>query len=157
MAGLWIRTAAGGLRAGRGLAGAMSTFACAAAVACSGGPAEDFLSRRCVDVLRYRRADLESISVEHVTRRQESRTLIFQATGPGGLRVTDRISCRFAPRDPWDLESATIGQRPLSTNEVALVNAELLLIDLSRHPERLRRDDGSKQSRPAGAETRAPS
>lgn len=134
----------------RGLAGSLGCLAVAGlALACAEPWAGDVHVARCLQVLRYRMPELTAISVEGVTRGPRLRTLRFRAdTGDDAAvapTVRDRITCRFAPGDPWSLAGAAIGNHALSPGEVTLVNAELLLLDLSENPERL----GSRPPSPA--------
>jgi hypothetical protein len=103
--------------------------------------AGDTLVERCVEVIQYRQPDLREIDVVGVERAPGSSalTLEFEAVSdPSGPRVESRIDCGFDSAGRWTLERVAIGGRALTEAEIALVNSELLLRDLSRNPERLR-------------------
>jgi hypothetical protein len=103
--------------------------------------AGDTLVERCVEVIEYRHPELREIDVVGVEREPGSSalTLEFEAVSePSGPRVASRIDCGFDPSGRWTLERVAIGGRALNEAEIALVNSELLLRDLSRNPERLR-------------------
>lgn len=156
-------TRGSGLRRARrgpsGLSGAAGALAAGLVMAaCSGNGGGDAWAEHCVAVLRYRMPDLTSISVETVTHGPRVCSVAFEASAEAGRtapRLRDRITCRFSPDDPWSLASAAIGERELSPEEIALVNAELLLTDLSRHPERLGRDASQADASPPDARSPA--
>jgi hypothetical protein len=100
----------------------------------------DPLVERCVEVIHYRHPTLRDIDIVAVQSEPETRsvTLDFEALSePSDAEVSSRISCDFEATDRWSLEGISVGGRALTEAEVALVNSELLLRDLSRNPERL--------------------
>jgi hypothetical protein len=102
------------------------------------GPA-DALARRCVDVLRFRHAGLADLRVREAPGRvADARTLVFEGVlAESGARIESRITCVFAPGERYSLARIEVAGRSLTEAEVALVNSELLLRDLSENPERL--------------------
>jgi len=101
----------------------------------------DTFVERCVEVIQYRHPELQEIDVVGVERRLGSNAVMleFEAVAdPSGPRVASQIECGFDPEGRWTLEQIAIGGRALTQAEIALVNSELLLRDLSRNPERLR-------------------
>jgi hypothetical protein len=127
------------MRACRGLA-----FAGLAALAsaCAPGEPRDLLVERCSEVIQYRQPSLRDVAIVGVLRGPgtSSVTLDFEARAePSGAPMSNRIACDFDPADRWSLERIRIGERALTEAEVALVNSEFLLRDLSRSPQRLGR------------------
>jgi hypothetical protein len=110
-----------------------------AGAACMSG--DDPLVERCTEVIAYKLPSLEDIEIVAVERDLDASavTLDFEATEPepSQAEISSRIACDFEPSDRWALESIEIGGRALTETEVALVNSELFLRDLSRSPERL--------------------
>ncbi len=105
---------------------------------CSGEPARDALTSRCLDALRYH-APLESLQVEEASLdpRQRSVQIRYASTpSPLGARIPGRILCRHAEGNRWTLERVSVDGRELSRSALTLVNASLLLQDLARNPER---------------------
>ncbi len=103
--------------------------------------AGDTLVERCVEVVRYVDPGLREIDVVGVDRSPGSSalTLEFEAVSdPSGPPIASRIDCGFDSQGRWTLERIAIDGRALTEAEIALVNSELLLRDLSRNPERLR-------------------
>ena len=65
-------------------------------------------------------------------------SLAFEArVEPSGAEVKSRIACEFEPSDRWSLVAVQIDGHQLTDAELALVNSEFLLRDLSESPERL--------------------
>lgn len=129
-------------------------LACGAslAVGCSTERGADSLAERCLYVLEYRQPTLSEVDVIGTTRSaiETALTLHFEATAePASEPVADYIFCSFEPEERWLLQRVVIGDRELSTAELALVNAELLLRDLVRNPQRLSRKE---PQRPSGDE-----
>ena len=127
------------------------TLACGAslAVGCSAGRGADSLAERCLYVLEYRQPALSEVDVIDTTRSatEAALTLHFEATAePASKPIADYIFCSFEPEKRWLLQRVVIGDRELSTAEIALVNAELLLRDLVRDPQRLSRNETSPQA-----------
>jgi hypothetical protein len=107
--------------------------------ACGGGP-RDLLVERCGEVVQYRDASLRDIEILKVERGPgvSAVTLAYQARAePSREQVRSRIACEFEPTDRWSLVAVRIDGHELTEAELALVNSELLLRDLSRSPERL--------------------
>ena len=112
------------------------------AAACGPGGARDLLVDRCTEVIHYRHPSLSEVAILAVERGPGASdvTLDFEALAEAsGAKITSRIACAFEPSDRWTLARIEIGGRALTEAELALVNAELLLRDLSRSPERLGR------------------
>ena len=102
------------------------------------GPA-DALARRCAEVLRFRHAGLGELRVsETPSRAADQRTLAFEGVLPDtGARIASEITCVFEPGERYSLARIAVAGRDLTEAELALVNSELLLRDLSENPERL--------------------
>ena len=67
---------------------------------CSGEPARDALTSRCLDALRYH-APLESLEVEEASldpRRRSVQIRYASTPSPLGARIPGRILCRHANR-----------------------------------------------------------
>ena len=114
------------------------------AVGCSTGRDADSLAERCLYVLEYRQPALSEVNVIDTTRSvtEAALTLYFEATAePASEPIADYIFCSFEPEERWLLQRVVIGDREFSTAELALVNAELLLRDLVRNPQRLSRNE----------------
>lgn len=110
--------------------------------ACWLGGGRDLLVERCTEVIHYRHPALRELVVIDVLRGPGASavTLEFEALAePSGEQVSSRIACEFEGGEPWALERIQIDGRALTEAEIVLVNAELLLRDLSRSPERLER------------------
>jgi hypothetical protein len=127
----------------RGGAGRLASVALAIAAGLLGacgpeGPA-DALAQRCVEVLRFRHKGLDDLRVrEAPARAAGARTLDFDGVVPDtGARIASRITCEFEPGERYSLARIEVAGRSLTEAEVALVNSELLLRDLSENPERL--------------------
>jgi hypothetical protein len=100
----------------------------------------DTLVDRCIEVIRYRHPSFQEIGVTGVERSPGTNriSLEFEAVSdPSGPPINSYIECGFDAEGRWTLEAVAIGGRALPESEVALVNSELLLLDLSRNPERL--------------------
>jgi hypothetical protein len=109
-------------------------------LACARGEPSDFLAERCIDVLRFRLPPFEELRWRALPAARAVRTLGFEGQFESGPpRVADTVTCVFEDGEPWRLERVAIGDRWLTEGEVALVNSELLLRDLSEHPQRLQR------------------
>jgi len=108
------------------------------AVACA--PGIDPFSERCLEALAYREpahGEIEATS----SRPGPSGTAVairYLATAASGAEQPQQITCEFQPGERWRFHRITLSHRALSEAELALVNAEFLLRDLDRHPERFR-------------------
>ena len=112
------------------------------ALACASGSGPDILVDRCTYVLEYRQPSLENLDVTVANREPSASmlTLRYDAVrAPEKSPVSDLIHCAFDPENQWILERAVIGDREFSDMEITLVNAELLLFDLIRYPQRFER------------------
>lgn len=131
----------------RGRLEGIFALACGASLAagCTSGGDTESLVERCLYVLEYRQPALSDVNVTKAFRSagRAALTLHFEAAAePDGEPVADATFCAFEPEERWLLQRAVIGDRELSAAELALVNAELLLRDLVRNPQRLgRRED----------------
>ena len=131
-------------------------LACGAslAVGCSAGRGADSLAERCLYVLEYRQPAWSEVNVIDTRRStaEATLTLRFEATAePASEPIADYIFCSFEPEERWLLQRVVIGDRELSETELTLVNAELLLRDLSRNPQRLSRNAIPVAKRVTGA------
>jgi hypothetical protein len=125
---------------GEPLRSALLALGVALLCGCAPQWAGDTLVERCVEVVRYVDPDLREIDVVGVDRAPGSSalTLEFEALSePSGPRIASWIDCGFDSQGRWTLERIVLGGRELNEAEIALVNSELLLRDLSRNPERL--------------------
>ncbi|MDH5306228.1 MAG: hypothetical protein OEW02_03520 [Myxococcales bacterium] len=126
----------------RSAAGLALACGMALAAGCSAGGARDVLVDRCLYVLEYREPSLRQVDVVEMRRSPpgSALTLRFQAVAEATReQVSDHIFCAFESDERWLLERVVIGDRELSSSEMVLVNAELLLLDLSQNPQRLSR------------------
>jgi len=121
---------------------AILVWATTLASGCASGSRPDILVDRCTYVLEYRHPSLDDLDVSIADRRPGAPALTLRYSAveaPERNPVTDLIHCAFDPEDQWVLERAVIGDREFSQMEITLVNAELLLFDLSRYPQRFER------------------
>lgn len=119
---------------------ALAGFAAVLLLGCGPSGPRDLLVERCREVIAYRNPALRDIAILDARRGPGSGavTLEFEAHAEAtDSTVSSRITCDFEPGDRWTLVRIEIGGRQLTEAEVALVNSELLLRDLSRSPERL--------------------
>lgn len=124
------------------------------AAGCVTDRAPDVLAERCIDVLEYRQSALSDVEVIGARRNAAGTALTVHyeaTTEPAGEPISDLIFCAFEPEERWELERVVIGDRELSETELTLVNAELLLRDLSRNPQRLSRNAIPVADRVTGA------
>jgi hypothetical protein len=116
-----------------------TSCALALGAACLPG-SPDPLVERCTEVIGYRSPGLRDISIEEVEHGPDAHavSLRFEARDEGAdAKLESRIACAFDPADRWSLVAVTLDGRKLTDAEVALVNSEFLLRDLSESPERL--------------------
>jgi hypothetical protein len=107
--------------------------------ACLPGP-RDLLVERCTEVIAYRSPGLRSISIEEIERGPGPHEVALQFEAhdvAADEEFASRIACRFDPENRWSLVAVKLDGRDLTDAEVALVNSEFLLRDLSESPERL--------------------
>jgi hypothetical protein len=100
------------------------------------------LVERCTYVLAYRQPSLENLDVTIANRKPNASMLTLRYSAvraPEKNPVSDFIYCAFDPEDQWILQRVVIGDREFSEMEITLVNAELLLFDLIRYPQRFER------------------
>ncbi len=114
-----------------------------AVLGCAPSAPPDRLALLCADVLDLHHLSLADPRWRVASRRGTERTLHFEARRPDGVPVTDTIRCVFEQGEPWRLERGVIGGHILTEAEVALVNSDLLLRDLSEKPEA---PDGSRRA-----------
>jgi len=99
----------------------------------------DPLSERCLQALEYLEPNhgeiegMESYAGPSGTA-IAIRTVTVGATGAGLAQLT---TCEFEAGERWRFTRMSLQGHALSEAELALVNAEFLLRDLDRHPERL--------------------
>jgi hypothetical protein len=116
-----------------------AAFLCAAVSACSGG-AGDELVERCTDVIGYRNPTWKNVEIRDVRRGPGANAVEFGFEAidePSGAKMASRIACEFQPGDRWSLVGVRLDGQPLTDAQLALVNSEFLLRDLSESPERL--------------------
>jgi hypothetical protein len=107
--------------------------------ACSGG-SRDLLVERCTDVIHYRNPTWKDVDIRDIHRGPGANAVEFgfeAVDEPSGARMASRIACEFEASDRWSLVSVRLDGRALTDAELALVNSEFLLRDLSESPERL--------------------
>jgi hypothetical protein len=100
----------------------------------------DLLVERCTEVISYRSPDLRSISIEEVEKGPGANEVALQYEAHDAAteqKLVSRIACEFDPANRWSLVAVKLDGRELTDAEVALVNSEFLLRDLSESPERL--------------------
>jgi hypothetical protein len=104
---------------------------------CSWGAPRDPLADRCLQVLRWQEPSLRDVGLADARVDPDRRavTLSYE-TGRLAGSARGQIRCGYEARDGWRLESIRVGGEDLSEAAVALVNAELLLRDLSQNPQR---------------------
>jgi hypothetical protein len=105
--------------------------------ACS--PALDPLSERCLQALEYREpahGDIE-ITESYPSPSGTTVAIRYVEEDDSGSELPQTFTCEFGAGGPWSFIRITLLGRELSEAELALVNAEFLLRDLGRHPERL--------------------
>lgn len=125
------------MRPGRGIA--FAGLVVALGSACLPGP-RDLRVERCTEVITYRSPELQGISIEEIERGPGPHevSLRFAAHDVAAdAEFASRIACRFDPANRWSLVAVNLDGRELTDAEVALVNSEFLLRDLSESPERL--------------------
>ena len=105
--------------------------------ACS--PTLDPLSERCLQVLEYREPAHGDIETTESYPGPSGATvaLHYVEETASGTELPQMITCEFEAGGPWSFTRITLLGREFSQAELALVNAEFLLRDLNRHPERL--------------------
>ena len=116
----------------------LAALVCALGSACSGG-SRDELVERCTDVIHDRNPTWKDVAIRDV-RRGPANTVEFgfeAVDEPSGAKMASRIGCDFQPGDHWSLVGVRMDGRALTEAELALVNSEFLLRDLSESPERL--------------------
>jgi len=102
-------------------------------------PPLDPLSERCLQALDYRdpaHGDIETIH-SHPIPGGETVAIRYLEETESETERPQRFTCDFGEDGPWTFTRITLQERELSEAELALVNAEFLLRDLDRHPERL--------------------
>lgn len=112
---------------------------CALASACSGGSGDE-LVERCKDVIGYRNPTWKDVAIRDVRRGPGANAVEFgfeAVDEPSGAKMASRIACEFEPGDRWSLVGVRLDGQPLTEAQLALVNSEFLLRDLSESPERL--------------------
>jgi len=117
----------------------LAALICALGAACSGGSG-DLLVERCTDVIRYRNPTWKDVEIRDLHRGPGANAVEFgfeAVDDPSGARMASRIACEFEPGDRWSLVGVRLDGRVLTEAELALVNSEFLLRDLSEKPERL--------------------
>jgi hypothetical protein len=104
--------------------------------ACS--PTLDPLSERCVQALEYREPDHGDIEAAESYRSPSGAgvAIRYVEETDSGLALPQMITCEFEVGERWRFTRINLRGRELSEAELALVNAEFLLRDLDRHPER---------------------
>jgi hypothetical protein len=122
--------------------------------ACS--PALDPLSERCLEALEYREPAHSGIeSAESYSSPGGTTVAIrYLEETDSGSELPQLFTCKFGADGPWSFTRITLRGRELSETELALVNAEFLLRDLDRHPERLS-DERAAPGAPAPLEVAA--
>ena len=119
----------------------LAALALALGSACSGG-SRDELVERCTDVIHYRNPTWKDVEIRDVRRGPGASTVEFgfeAVDEPSGAKMASRIACEFEPGDRWSLVGVRMDGQQLTDAELALVNSEFLLRDLSEKPERLGR------------------
>jgi hypothetical protein len=98
----------------------------------------DPLSERCLQALEYREPAHGDIEVTKTHPRPSGAAVAvrYVETTDSGAELPRMITCAFEASERWSFTRITLLGRDLSEAEVALVNAEFLLRDLDRHPER---------------------
>jgi hypothetical protein len=117
----------------------LAALVCAVASACSGG-SRDLVVERCTDVIHYRNPTWKDVSIRDVRRGPGANAVEFgfeAVDEPSGAKMASRIACEFEPSDRWSLVGVRLDGQQLTEAELALVNSEFLLRDLSESPERL--------------------
>jgi hypothetical protein len=125
---------------------APATLGVVLGAACLPGP-RDLVVERCTEVIGYRSPGLRDISIEEIERGPGANevTLQYEARDDAqDATLASRIRCRFDPANRWSLVSVRLDGRDLTEAEVALVNSEFLLRDLSESPERLGGDGSGR-------------
>ncbi|HXK23347.1 MAG TPA: hypothetical protein VMS55_11790 [Myxococcota bacterium] len=119
--------------------GLLAALVCTLGTACS-GDSRDQLVERCTDVILYRNPTWKDVEIRDVHRGPGANAVEFGFEAldePSGARMASRIACEFAPSDRWSLVGVRLDGHALTEAELALVNSEFLLRDLSESPERL--------------------
>ena len=122
--------------------------------ACS--PALDPPSERCLQALEYREpahGDVESAD-SHPGPGGTTVAVRYVDEDDSGTELRQTFTCEFGGGGHWSFTRITVSGRELSEAELALVNAEFLLRDLDRHPERLA-DRRAAEETPARLEVAA--
>ncbi|HVN38630.1 MAG TPA: hypothetical protein VMW19_10740 [Myxococcota bacterium] len=117
----------------------LAALVCALGLACS-GDSGDLRVERCTDVIRYRNPSWGDIAIHEVRRGPGPNAVEFgfeAVDEPSGARMASRIACEFEASDRWSLVGVRLDGQALTEAELALVNSEFLLRDLSERPERL--------------------
>ena len=105
--------------------------------ACS--PTLDPPSERCLQALEYREPAHGDIGTTESYPSPSGATVAIRYVEEtaSGTELPQMITCEFEAGGPWSFARITLLGREFSEAELALVNAEFLLRDLDRHPERL--------------------
>jgi hypothetical protein len=105
--------------------------------ACS--PTLDPLSERCLQALEYREpahGDIETTE-SYPSSSGTTVAIWYVEEAASGTELPQVFTCEFEAGEPWSFTRIILLGREFSEAELALVNAEFLLRDLDRHPERL--------------------
>jgi len=117
----------------------LAALVCAAGSACSGG-SRDLMVERCTDVIRYQNPTWKDVAIRDVRRGPGANAIEFgfeAVDEPSGAKMESRIACEFEGSDRWSLVGVRLDGQALTEAQLALVNSEFLLRDLSESPERL--------------------
>ena len=117
----------------------LGALVCALGSACSGGSGDE-LVERCTDVIHYRNPTWKDVEIRDVRRGPGANAVEFgfeAVDEPSGAKMASRIACEFEASDRWSLVGVRLDGQPLTEAQLALVNSEFLLRDLSESPERL--------------------
>jgi hypothetical protein len=114
----------------------------------------DLPTERCLEVLAYRNPEHGRVGEIRTAGISAGRTVTIHYAGanPSASKPLQSITCEYSAEEHWSAARVTIGERQLTERELALVNAELLLRDLSLRPQRFE----ERRAEPAPPEGDAP-